>query len=98
MHTAKQGGGVIKIYTLSAFTLSLSGLTQGRLFHSHGSEALESLIWLCPVEQYTFTQDFTHSTLLTRERTRVGMASDFTTLLMQVDCIVLAVVRQIDVF
>ena len=42
----------------------------------------------------------THSlrTLLTPKRTRVGMVSDFTTLLMQVDCIVLTVVQQIDAF
>lgn len=93
LYAAKQGGGVIQIDTLSAFTLSLSSLTQGRLFHCHGSEALESWIWLCPVEQYTFTQDVTHS-----QKARVGMASDFTTLLMQVDCIVLAVVQQIDAF
>lgn len=27
----------------------------------HGSEALGSLKWLCPCQQHTYTQDFTHS-------------------------------------
>lgn len=52
-----------------------SNLEGGRLCHlpepslqkafrlSHGSKALEWLTWLCPCQQCTFTQDFTHSGL-----------------------------------
>ena len=33
------------------------GLTWRRLCHSHGAEALGSLVWLCPHQQYIFSQD-----------------------------------------
>lgn len=45
---------------VEGFAIFLS-LTEGRHGHSHGDDALESLIWLCPCQQYTFTLDFTLS-------------------------------------
>lgn len=38
-------------------------LNQGRFCHLYGSEALGYLAWLCPYQQHTFTQDFSHSPL-----------------------------------
>lgn len=50
-------------YTLSTFNTQTQlaiplSLIWGRTCHSHGSEALGSLICLCPCQQYTFSQDF----------------------------------------
>lgn len=44
-------------HTLSSSTLR----PEGKLRHSQGVEALESLIWLCLCQQHRLTRDFLHS-------------------------------------
>lgn len=64
-HLEEQGYSEHFLHTVSTSALRqvegfaiFLNLTEGRHGHSHGNDALESLIWLCLCQQYTFTLDF----------------------------------------